>query len=305
MEKIFSEVTLQNIWRIDQEVLRDCLAIYDNLDERVQRPFEEVRDKIPHKNMQFAPSIIALVCTQGYFDIEVDFKRYRLEAGHALVITRKQVGELHDVSDDVRLLFVAIMDAFYDPNINNADTHRNRTLLERVPYVQLSPGCQEAVVSLYGLLKQMLLMPPHLYQIETVKGLLHAFFFGLFAELAKTEKSLPAIEASPEDHRQKEIFTAFLLAVGEHYTLERNIKYYADILCITPKYLSQIIYQVSGRFAGDYIREYVIREAKALIRTKKYSMFDISVMLNFSTQSSFTRFFKNATGMSPLEFQNS
>ena len=304
MDNRFNDVTLQNIVGTPHEVLKDKLAVSDNIDKRDYPAFSQIKDKVITKNMQYSPAVLAFVCVGGNAEIEIDFKRHCLSAGDALVITHKQVGEVINMTDDIRYFLIAINDSFYDPNINNSDPNRNRNLIEKMPFVHLTETAISDSMALYRLIKKKLCEKPHLYQIETIKGMIHAFFFNIFSELAKKENPLPAIEASPADSRQKEVYTAFLKAVGEHYTIERNIKYYADILCITPKYLSQIIYQVSGRFAGDYIRDYVVREAKALIRSKRYSMLDISVMLNFSTQSSFTRFFKNATNMSPLEYQN-
>ena len=304
MDHKFNEINLLNIWQAEHEVLKGKLVASDNLQEALSHPFSEVRDLVITKNIQYSPAVMVFICVEGYVDLEVDFKRYRLAAGDALTITHKQMGELHDMSDDIRFLLVAIDDSFYDPNINDTDPNRNLLLLKETPFIHLSETVLNESIAIYQILKRKLYEPFYLYQIETLRGLIHTFFYNIFAELAKQTASLPSGESSPEGHRQKAIFTEFMRAVGEHYAKERNIKFYADKLCITPKYLSQIIYQVSGRFAGDYIRDYVIREAKALIRGKRYSMLDISLMLNFSTQSSFTRFFKQATGLSPLEYQN-
>ena len=54
----------------------------------------------------------------------------------------------------------------------------------------------------------------------------------------------------------------------EHYTSERNIGFYADKLCLSPKYLSQMVLAASGRHVKDWVQDYVILEAKALLRRK-------------------------------------
>lgn len=58
---------------------------------------------------------------------------------------------------------------------------------------------------------------------------------------------------------------------------ERSISYYADKLCVTSKYLSQVVYKVSGRFAGDWITDFVILEAKALLKSRKYTVQQIAI----------------------------
>ena len=87
-----------------------------------------------------------------------------------------------------------------------------------------------------------------------------------------------------------------------HYK-ERDISFYAEKLCLTPKYLSSIIRDVSGELAGNWIDNYVIIEAKALLISSNLTIQEICYKLNFSTPSSFTRFFKRITGMSPRKFR--
>lgn len=79
--------------------------------------------------------------------------------------------------------------------------------------------------------------------------------------------------------------------------------FYDKKLCLTPKYLSSTIKEVSGKLAGDWIDNYVIIEAKALLISTNLTVQEICYELNFSTPSSFTRFFKRITGMSPRKFR--
>lgn len=76
-----------------------------------------------------------------------------------------------------------------------------------------------------------------------------------------------------------------------------------NTLCVTPKYLSQVVYKVSGRFAGDWISDYVILEAKAMLKSRKYTIQQIADMLNFANQSFFGKYFKDKVGCSPSEYQ--
>ena len=75
-------------------------------------------------------------------------------------------------------------------------------------------------------------------------------------------------------------------------------------LCVTSKYLSQVVHKVSGRFAGDWITDFVILEAKALLKSRKYTVQQIADKLNFANQSFFGKYFKEKVGCSPTEYQN-
>ncbi len=104
--------------------------------------------------------------------------------------------------------------------------------------------------------------------------------------------------------RREDIFNKFITAVENNYKKERNVTFYADKLCISPKYLSSVIHEVSGRYATDWINGYVILEAKVLLRRSDINIKEVCSMLNFSNQSFFAKYFKQHTGFTPKEFRN-
>ncbi|MCC8018794.1 MAG: helix-turn-helix domain-containing protein [Rikenellaceae bacterium] len=103
--------------------------------------------------------------------------------------------------------------------------------------------------------------------------------------------------------RQEEYFEKFILKVTEHHYRERSVRFYADELHITPKYLSTVIKDVSGRSAASWINEFVINRAKILLKFSGKSVQEITYELNFSTQSFFGKFFKRHTGISPSDYR--
>jgi AraC-like DNA-binding protein len=85
----------------------------------------------------------------------------------------------------------------------------------------------------------------------------------------------------------------------------RNVGFYADKLCLTPKYLSKLIKTTSGKSAPEWIDSYVILEAKNLLKYSDIAIKEIVYRLNFPNQSVFYKFFKARTGMTPSEYRNS
>ena len=79
--------------------------------------------------------------------------------------------------------------------------------------------------------------------------------------------------------------------------------FYADKLCISSKYLSQIIKNVSGFSAPDIIDKYVILEAQHLLRHTDLSVKEIADQLNFPNQSFFYKYFKSHTGCTPNSYR--
>lgn len=97
----------------------------------------------------------------------------------------------------------------------------------------------------------------------------------------------------------------FIRLVHEYHRSERSVAFYASKLFISPKYLSLIIKESTGKCAADWIDEYVLLEAKNLLRFSGKNVQQIAYELNFTNQSSFGKYFKHLTGMSPTEYQKS
>ena len=83
------------------------------------------------------------------------------------------------------------------------------------------------------------------------------------------------------------------------------MSFYAQQLYITTKYLSNIVKEATGRSAAQWIDEFVILEAKNLLRFSGKTIKQVSYELNFSNQSAFGKYFKLITGMSPSEYIHS
>jgi AraC-like DNA-binding protein len=85
---------------------------------------------------------------------------------------------------------------------------------------------------------------------------------------------------------------------------EHNVAFYADKLFVTPKRLTDICRSQTGKNALDLIEEYVILEAKDLLENTDLSIGQIADELNFTTQSSFGRYFKRLTGQTPWNYRH-
>ena len=109
---------------------------------------------------------------------------------------------------------------------------------------------------------------------------------------------------SQRSARLNQILEQFLALVNEYHCSERGMAFYADKLCLTPKYLSKLIRQASGRSAPEWIDEFVILEAKNLLKYTNLAIKEIVYRLHFPNQSVFYKFFKAHTGMTPSEYRN-
>lgn len=97
----------------------------------------------------------------------------------------------------------------------------------------------------------------------------------------------------------------FLRLVHVDYVRHRDLEYYAKRLCISQKYLSVLVKNATGKTASRWIDDFVIMEAKNLLRYSDKNVQQVAYALNFVNQSAFGKYFKHLTGMSPSQYQKS
>ncbi|MBR0285585.1 MAG: AraC family transcriptional regulator [Bacteroidales bacterium] len=108
---------------------------------------------------------------------------------------------------------------------------------------------------------------------------------------------------TPSSARVNQLFERFIALVTEYHNTERGMAFYADKLCLTPKYLSKLVKQASGRSAPAWIDSFVILEAKNMLKYSDKTIKEIVYALHFPNQSVFYKFFKAHTGMTPSEYR--
>lgn len=140
------------------------------------------------------------------------------------------------------------------------------------------------------------------YTRHIARALMSAAAYQMMAYAEDTERS--ASREKPHSRKLGYVQT-FLRLVRTHHRHERAIGFYADKMFISPKYLSLIIKEATGRSAAEWIDQYVLQEAKNLLRYSGKNVQQVAYELNFTNQSSFGKYFKHLTGLSPTQFLGS
>lgn len=87
------------------------------------------------------------------------------------------------------------------------------------------------------------------------------------------------------------------------YRTNREVTYYADVLCVTPKYLSEVSKKVSGFPANYWINRYTSLDIARLLRNKDMTFIQISDMFNFSSPAYFSRYVQRTLGLNPTQYR--
>lgn len=95
----------------------------------------------------------------------------------------------------------------------------------------------------------------------------------------------------------------FYQAVEENYSKNISIADYAGLLNVSSTYLTKTTRELTGRTPNNILKDKVIIEIKRLLTQTGLDIQEISAMLNFADQSYFTKYFKSATGLTPMQFR--
>ena len=133
------------------------------------------------------------------------------------------------------------------------------------------------------------------YRLEIIQSIFYALILEILAEYEKVFEA----GDNTSDIKANDLSDRFFRLLGANYKTNRSVKFYADKLNLTPKYLSTAIKRVTGRPMLDWIHEAILIDAKMLLRTTEMTVQEISEQLNFSSPSAFVQFFKKHTGKTP------
>ena len=239
----------------------------------------------------------AVICLRGGAEGAVNLKPFRSEAPCLITLLPGQILEHYHTSDDFRVLLIVMSNRFTESLIPGAQERLPLFLsMRNNPYLPLDAESMEGIVDYFNMLRRIIRREENPYRMEVVRYLTLAMFYGMGSVLHSL--------GSEEKKSHNEALTErFLVLVQTHYRRHRSMEFYADKLCLTPKHLSKVIHRTSGRRANDWIDEYVLLEAKALLKSTDMTVQQISDELYFPSQSFFGKYFKRHTGVSPREYK--
>lgn len=277
------------------------LVLSDNLDNGLPEDNQKQESSLLNYPIKMTFNFIIL-CIKGVVSVQLNLKRYTLQANDVLCALKGDIGEYYGASSGNEEAQVAII-AYTDEYFQVKDAIDIQQQFRKNPCFHLQSSQRDELLAVYGLIKTAMQDEEYLYKKGVLLGHLQALIYRIsICDFLWLQTQTDRIS---KPNRKQDVFNEFIQKVRANYTKERSIRFYADQLCFTPKYLSNIIYQVSGRYAGEWINDYVILEAKALIKTNRYTISQISDMLNFANPSFFGQYFKRSVGCSPADYQKS
>ena len=242
------------------------------------------------------------VGTEGETSVSFNLHEFRLKKDSMFIFTPKNILQVNS-QQYFKADVIAISPDFMR-RINIDIKNMMPLVLKFVenPALTLTPEESRSMRGMIAQIERETRGPETHFSFDIVSGLIAATIYKVGDVLYNYLSEHPEVQ-NPIHNRAEEYFKQFTHLWGEHYRTERSVGFYARQLCITPKYLTTLIKRISGLSVSEWIDNYVILEAKTLLKYSTMSIQEIAYYLNFPNQSFFGSYFKRNTGMSPSQYK--
>lgn len=239
--------------------------------------------------------LLVNVCIAGTARVRIGYREYRVSANDMFVILPRQICSVRECSEEleVRIIMISLDFMCSLPIVPDFDLYRS---VDVNPCVRLDEGRMDDILKIHSVIMRYGGGDDMSRQIQDT--LICSIFLLAMSSFGTTG-------ANPDRtwSRKEELTRNFLGLVVGSGGAERRVSYYADKLCVTPKYLTAVVKSVTSRPAQEWINEVVLVEARQLIMTSGMTVHQISDRLRFQTASSFVRFFRIHMGCTPLDYR--
>ncbi len=251
---------------------------------------------------------LAYFCLGGDINLEINLKSFTVSRGTLVINTPGNICRVQSMGEeqiqDLNVIIMAMSPEFLTTiRLDFNSLYRESNSILDNPCISLSQ--EEFETSrMYMRIAEQLIHSGAARSRDALRYLISSVFY--YLGNIWTEKISEARKAADKGSvRSKMTSDAFIKLVVEHHNEERNMAFYADKLCLSPKYLSKLVKTQTGRSAPEWIDAFVILEAKNLLKYSEMSIKEIVYKLHFPNQSVFYKFFKAHTGMTPSDYRAS
>lgn len=242
---------------------------------------------------------LCILIKRGSMQIMHNLNEYSITKNDVFVVMPGDFAKSMEISPDCSMAMLAFSDNYYAPISNGMQFNTFYSFFRKHPKNSIDNQSFTDVLRILDIMRRRIEDSRHIDKRNIIRG----YIYALCQDALGWINVIKETDAVPRN-RGEEILASFLELLENNYITEHRIQFYADKLCISTKHLSETVKSVSGRSVKDWLQDYLMLEAKALLQSHKYSIQEISWRLNFANQSFFGTWFKKAAGMSPRQYMD-
>lgn len=266
---------------------------------------DEIKDVIIEPTLEglgtdaYSDYLAHAICLAGHCSFIFNGNDFELKEGDLMIVRKGKLVEKIRPSDDFKVKVLYVTSSFIElctPQTNYGMKGQLSLFLN--PVMNLDANQRFVCERDFRWIEYRLTQSSHaFYQellINAVQSAILDFFD--FHLVINKESSVSTQNAS--------LMSRFLdMLENGDYRKNREVTYYADALCVTPKYLSEISKKVSGYPANYWINRYTSLDIARLLRDKTLTFVQISDIFHFSSPAYFSRYVQRTLGLNPSQYR--
>ena len=243
--------------------------------------------------------ILMAMCKKGKAQYSIDTRQQVVKPGDLMFVSERHVIDNYEASPDFECLCIMLTTEYYHGFVQDVKNVSSLLLFSmNNPVVPLTSKEIQVFTNYFETIRKKMADTNHHYRSPLIKALLLAMFYDMSNVIYRVER-----QGNRKHTRAEAIFANFIRLLEENFRTQHRVSWYAEQLCITPKYLSEIVKKISLRTPNEWIDSYVILEARVLLKNTTKSIKEITDELNFPNQSFLGKYFKEHVGVSPSEYR--
>ena len=240
-------------------------------------------------------------CSQGQITLTVNGKTLEFVPGDVFVCPPNVKVEKSVRGENLDCKAIGLSDHIIQALLRDKmETWNHMVYINQVYKITLGESCEKDVDLYYMLLQSKLQSKRRIPSYNMLQSLLRALLLDLCAELEEVNGTLDDQRPS----QGKMLFNRFLSMISNNEVKRQPIADYADLLAITPKYLTMLCLKYSNKTASDWVIQYTCEDIRFYLRNSNLTIKEISAKLGFSNMSHFGSYVRKHMGMSPSEFRH-
>ncbi|UTA66692.1 AraC family transcriptional regulator [Emticicia sp. 21SJ11W-3] len=257
-----------------------------------------------NKSVSFRPSNYALfIIYQGTLEIELSGVLNIYQENSILVVSPLKVYRLKEHSQNLKV-YILVLDrevlrARINFNFSLYDVYRLANFEWKGDVIKVEKSEFDSLLSIAKQIYNYLYADTHrFFKAEIITGLVTSVVY-MITGLLIEKKDFDFKNSS----RKEEITIKFFNLVSLHFKEQKELRFYADHLSLSVKYLSNCVREITGVPPTTFIADILVNEAKIALLNSKATISMITDTLGYSDQYAFGKFFKKHTGLSPRNFR--
>ena len=232
--------------------------------------------------------VICIVCEAGQMSVAYDNDTVTISRSEMAVLMHGHVAGRFFFSDDFIGMALIFSKAF-SSSVLGGNCYSVKLETEASPVTPLSPESIEGLRSFFMTCESVI------GREESLCQMIGAFFLG--------RRKASHLSDSGPSPSEKSIVAKFMGHLDADFTEHRKLDFYADLLSVSPKYLSRVLRRYTGKSFSEWLDRKTMAEAKSELVDTELSVAQISENLGFADTPSFSRYFKRIEGVSPIQYR--